>query len=389
MGKAQGIHRSSVLSAAYVRTVKQPGFYPDGHGLYLKVEKSGARRWVQRLMIHGKRRDIGLGSASLVTLAVARELALENRKLARAGGDPIALKRKPSILAFREAARRVHDLNIPNWKNPKHGKQWISTLTEYAFPHFGDKRIDLIESADIHAALAPIWTSKPETARRVKQRIKAVIDWSIGQGWRKDNPADTITKSLPPQGRIKKHQRALPFTGVADAIKRVWQSEASLPTKLAFEFLVLTATRSGEVRKAEWSEISLDKGIWTIPAERMKAGKEHRVPLPDRCLEILKQAEPLKHPDSDTIFPGTRAGKPLSDVTLSKLLKELGIDAVPHGFRTSFRMWAAEKSGFPHQVCEFALSHVIDNKAEAAYNRSDLFDQRRALMGDWQTFLRS
>lgn len=387
--KPQGRHKEKSLTAATVRSLNGAGFYGDGNGLYLKVDPSGAKRWVQRLVIHGKRRDIGLGSASFVSLADAREAALANRKLARAGGDPFAARKQAvGIPTFADACQTVHDLHLPTWRNAKHGQQWINTLREYAVPRFGKKRLDTINSADVLAALMPIWNSRPETARRVKQRIGTVIKWAIAQGWRTDNPAEAISKALPKHDRSKvKHQKALPYAEVASALCIVRASEASMQTKLALEFAVLTATRSGETRGALWSEIDLEKAEWIIPAERMKAKRPHRVPLSKRCIEILGQAKPLKSETSDYVFPGTVELKPLSDMTFSKLLKELGIDAVPHGFRSSFRDWAGEQTNFPREVCEFALAHVIKDKAEAAYARSDLFEKRRKLMDAWAQYL--
>jgi integrase len=387
--KPKGRHQEKRLTAAQVRTITTPGFYGDGNGLYLKVDSNGARRWIQRVVINGKRRDIGLGSAGLVTLAEARTTALENRKGARAGDDPIAAKRlSQAILTFKEAATEVHNLRKSHWRNDKHGKQWLGTLDSFAFPFIGSKRVGTITSADVLTVLTPIWTSHPETARRVKQRMGTVFKWAMAKGWRTDNPADAISQALPKHDRSKvQHRKALPYDKVGDAIRLVRDSEAGKATKLAFEFLVLTATRSGETRKARWGEFDLEKKVWTIPASRMKAKKEHRVPLTDRCLAILKDAEALRSPDSDLVFPGTRADKPLSDMTLSKLVKELGIDAVPHGFRSSFRDWAGESTAHPRQVIEFALAHVIKDKAEAAYARSDLFEKRRKLMEDWSAYL--
>lgn len=392
--KPTGAHKERRLSAAFIRTVKVPGFYGDGNGLYLKVGKpddegNASKRWVQRLVINGKRRDIGLGSASLVSLAEAREKALQQRKQARAGEDPLALKRRlQGILTFGEAATRLHELSRPTWRNEKHGQQWINTLKAHAFPYIGSKRIDTIGSGDVLAVLMPIWNSHPETARRVKQRIGSVLDYAIAQGWRTDNPTKATIKGLPKHDRSKvKHRQALPYGEVAGAIAKVRASDAGIATKLAFEFLVLTATRSGETREARWSEIDLANAVWTIPASRMKAKKLHRVPLSSRCLVIVTEAAKLREKGSDLLFPGTKAGKPLSDMTLSKLMKELGIAAVPHGFRSSFRDWAGEVTAHPRQVIEFALAHVIKDKAEAAYARSDLFDKRRALMNDWAAYL--
>jgi integrase len=387
--KPTGRHQEKRLTALSIRNIKAPGFYGDGNGLYLKVDASGARRWVQRIVINGKRRDIGLGSASLVSLAEAREAALQHRKLARGGGDPFEAKRRSAaILSFEEAAKKVHQLSKPTWRNEKHGQQWLNTLTNYAFPILGRKAISAVTSADVLEVLSPIWNSHPETARRLKQRIGTVMKWAMAQGWRTDNPADTITKALPKHDRSKvEHRKALPYADVAAALKTVRDSDAGVATKLAFEFLVLTATRSGETRLATWNEFDLDRSDWTIPAARMKAKKPHRVPLPKRCLAILNEAKRLKLDDSDLVFPGTKAGKPLSDMTLSKLVRELGINAVPHGFRSSFRDWAGESTNHAREVVEFALAHAIKDKAEAAYARSDLFEKRKKLMADWAEFV--
>jgi integrase len=389
IGKASGRHKDKVLTAATVRSLSARGFYADGQGLYLKVDPSGAKRWMQRLVIQGKRRDLGLGSASLVSLAEARECALQNRKLARAGGDPLASrKQSESIMTFETAAQRVHDLHLPTWRNAKHGQQWLNTLIQYAYPHFGKKRLDAMTSSDVLSALSPIWNKRPETARRVKQRIGTVLKWAIANGWRTDNPADAISKALPKHDSSGiKHQKALPYNQVAHALHRVQQSDASLSSKLAFEFMVLTATRSGETRKAVWDEFDIEKGEWIIPSERMKSKRLHRIPLSPRSVAILKQARALQSKTSNYVFPGSLDGMPLSDMTLSKLLKELGVKAVPHGFRSSFRDWAAEQTSFPREVCEFALAHVIKDKAEAAYARSDLFEKRRKLMEEWSRYL--
>jgi integrase len=389
--KPTGKHLEKRLTAATVRSLTEPGLYGDGNGLYLKVDTSGAKRWVQRLVIQKIRRDMGLGSAALVSLAQARDRALENRRQARAGEDPIAAqKAAKSVLTFKEAAEKVHALNKPTWRNGKHGAQWLSTLDNAAFPFFGSKRIDLVTSNDVMAALSPVWNERPETARRIKQRIGTVMKWAVAQGWRKDNPADAVGQGLPKHDRSKvKHRQALPYGDVADAIHKVQASKASAAAKLAFEFLVLTAARSGEVRGAEWSEFDLEKAEWIIPASRMKAKKAHRVPLPARCMEILADAKALKRDNSGLVFPSLTTGKALSDMTLSKLMKELDIPAVPHGFRSSFRDWAGETTHHPREVIEFALAHVIKDKAEAAYARSNLFAKRRALMEDWASYLSS
>lgn len=388
--KPTGVHRDKRLTAATVRGVTKPGMYADGNGLYLKVDGSGAKRWIQRIVINGKRRDIGLGGVRDVSLLEAREGTVENRKLIRAGTDPIAAKKlSQTILTFKEAAEQVHDLNKPTWRNEKHGKQWLDTLEKFAFPYFGEKRVSDITSADVLSALSPIWNTHPETAKRVKQRIGAVMKWTMAKGWRTDNPADAVGQALPKHDRSKiQHRKALPYDQVADAILKVEGSEAGISTKLAFEFLVLTATRSGEVREARWNEIDAVKKMWTIPAIRMKAKKEHKVPLTDRCMAILEEAKALKQGDASLIFPGSKAEKPLSDMTLSKLMKELKIPAVPHGFRSSFRDWAGETTHHPREVIELALAHLIKDKAEAAYARSDLFEKRRTLMADWEGYLK-
>lgn len=385
--KPTGRHREKVLTAATVRNLGE-GFHADGGNLYLKVDPSGARRWVVRLIVQGKRRDIGLGSATLVSLAEAREAALQHRKAARAGDDPLAAKRRSkAIPTFKEAAEQVHAHNEGGWRNDKHRKQWLSSLETYAFPALGSKRIDKVDSHDVTLALDNIWTTKSATAQRVKQRIGVVLKWAIARGYRTDNPADVVQQGLAKRDHSKvKHMRALPYGEVSKAIDTVKESRASDVTKLAFEFLVHTACRSGEVRGANWLEIDLAKRTWTIPASRMKMKKDHRVPLSDTAVEILNAAAKLRKEGSDLVFPNSK-GKPLSDMTLSKLVKELGIDAVPHGFRSSFRDWAGETTAHPREVIEFALAHVIQNKAEAAYARSDLLERRRALMADWCAFL--
>jgi integrase len=386
--KPVGKHQDKVLTAAAVRAITKPGLHADGNGLYLKVQSSGTKNWIQRIVIHGKRRDLGLGAITLVPLSEAREAALQNRKIARSGGDPVADKRLAlAVLTFEEAALQVHELNAPHWRNDKHAAQWLSTLQEYAFPFFGQKRLADIDGSDVLRALTPIWHKRPETARRVKQRMGTVFKWAMAKGWRTDNPAETVTQALPRHDRSKvKHRLALPYSAVASALQKVRSSAAGAATRLAFEFLVLTATRSGEVREAVWSEVDFENKEWVIPASRMKAKRPHRVPLSDRAIAVLNQAKPLKQDDSDLIFPGTKPGRALSDMTLSKLMKDQDIPAVPHGFRSSFRDWAGEATNHAREVVEFALAHVIQDKAEAAYARSDLFEKRKRLMVQLRRF---
>ena len=379
------------LTAQFIRNIAEPGKYFDGHGLYLRIDKNGARFWVQRITIRGRRREIGMGSPSLVSLAEARAKALDNHKLARAGGDPIQAKREAdAVLTFEDAARKVHELHRPTWRNAKHAAQFISTLETYAFPKMGKARVADVTTADVLAVLTPIWTKKPETARRVRQRIGTIMKWAVAKGWRQDNPADAIAQALPKHEKTKAHRKALPYPEVAGCIEAVKASGAGRSTKLALEFLVLTATRSCEVRGAAWDEIDLGDGAtratWEIPASRMKAKKPHRVPLSARAVEMLREAEKLAD-GSGLVFPSTKPGKPLADRRLSKLVKELGFDADVHGFRTSFRMWAQEQTNFPREVAEAALAHHTGDAVERAYARSDVFEKRRKLMESWAGYL--
>ena len=386
------------LTAQFVKSIRDPGKYFDGHGLFLRVQPNGQRQWVQRITIRGKRCELGLGNPALVSLAQAREAALANRAVAASGGDPIRAKRESlAVLSFEGAARKVHALHLPTWRNPKHAAQFLTTLETYTFPRLGNLRVAEVTSADVLSVLTPIWTAKPETAARVRQRIGMVMKWAIAQGWRQDNPAESIAQALPKRDHSQKeHRKALGYAEVAECIEAVQASKAGLSTKLALEFLVLTATRSGEARGATWSEIdfgtpaisaiSATSAVWTIPASRMKAKREHRIPLSARAVEILRAAKGLGDAEG-LVFPGTKAGKALSDMTLSKLVKELGFDADIHGFRTSFRTWAQERTNFPREVAEAALAHTIRDKAEAAYARSDVFDKRRKMMGAWASFI--
>ena len=380
------MRQTARLSAAKVRQVREPGKYYDGGGLFLRVEATGSKRWVQRLTIHGKQREIGLGAAQLVTLAEARDAAIENRKLARAGGDPVAAKHdKIAMPTFNEAIQKVIALYGPTWTNEKHAAQFRNTLATYAAPTIGNKSISDITSADVLRVLTPIWTSKTETARRVKQRIGTVMKWAIAQGFRADDPSAALAQALPKLGQKVQHRKSLPYDEVASCVATIRRSEAMMSTKLALEFLILTATRSGEVRGAAWDEIDLDRKIWSVPADRMKGKVEHVVPLSSRAVEILHAAKDLRV--STLVFPGMKAGKPISDMTMSKLVKKLGYESDVHGFRTSFRVWVQEKTDTPFEVAEKALAHKTSNKVVAAYARSDLFEKRRKLMEAWANYL--
>ncbi len=370
------------LTAAKVRTLAKPGLHGDGAGLYLRIAPGGSKQWVHRVTIGGKRRDIGLGGYPAVTLAKARDMAQANRAAIAEGRDPLAEKRQERTPTFAEAAAAVHEALLPTWRNEKHGKQFISALARYAFPVFGEMLVDRIGREHVLRVLTPIWTAKPETARRVRQRIRTVLKWAQAHGHVEHNAAgDMIDGALPSMPKVRAHQRALPYQDVADALAKVEETDAWEATKLCFRFAVLTAARSGEARAATWDEI--DGTVWTIPAERMKAGKAHRVPLSDAAMAVLDRARPLSDGDG-LIFPSV-TGKMLSDSTVSKLLRENGIEAVPHGFRSSFRDWCAE-TGKPREVAEAALAHVVQG-VEGAYFRSDLFAARRRLMADWARFL--
>ena len=385
---AHGKRRYNVLSAAFVSKATAPGHYHDGHGLILRVTRAGSKQWVQRLRIRGKRRELGLGGYPLVTLAMAREAALANRRKVHAGDDPLAEKRRArGVPTFAEAARKVFELRRDGWRNAKHAGQWITTLEQFVFPAIGARGVNEITSNDVIAVLGPIWHAKPTTAKRVRQRIGAVLAWAVAQGFRPDNPADAVKAVLPKQnGAASKAHRALPYCEVADAIAAVRTSGAAPVLKLAFEFLTLTAARPGEVRFATWSEIDLESATWTVPASRTKAGREHRVPLSPRAVEVLCEAQALRSKRGDLVFP-SRGGRALTERGFVQALARLGIDATAHGFRASFRVWTQERTSFPREVCEAALAHTLKDKAEAAYARSDLFEKRRELMTAWARFL--
>ncbi len=376
------------LTVRRIETAKGPTKLTDEHGLYLRVSPRGAKSWIQRLSIQGLRTDNALGHYPSIGLAEARTRAFERWKIAKAGGDPRRDDGKAPSPTFAEAAEAVIAMHQPTWRSPKSGPQWRASLETYAYPVIGKLPVAEITPGHVMAILQPIWNEKRETARRVKQRISAICRWAVAQGHRTDDPAGiVIDAALPRNGVERRHMPALPYDEVANCIAKVKSSKrASRSSKLALEFLILTAARSAEVRKATWEEIDLDAATWTVPAERMKANREHRVPLSARALEVLAEVAELAD-GSGLIFPGMRAGRPISENTHAKLLRELGFDAVTHGFRSSFRDYAAEQTHTPHAVMEAALAHTIKNKAEAAYARSDLFEKRRALMEAWAEYL--
>lgn len=363
----------------------------------LQTIKSGEGvRFLLRTLIHGKRHDLGLGSLSLVPLAEAREEAIRLRKMARDGADPLAerrekkkvVEREKTIPTFEAAARQVHAEHSKSFRNPKHAAQWITSLETYAFSMIGDQRIDRIESRDVLKVLSPIWLKINETADRVKQRMNVVFDWSIASGYRSANPVHGITKVLPKHNGVDNHFAALPYAEVPAFIQALRKDEADdVAGRLAFELLILSASRTSEVLKATWKEIDFQSKVWTRPAERMKAKKEHRVPLTPRCIEILEAAKGLSDGSSDFIFPGGKPGKPLSNMVFHALLRRTGKTGItPHGFRSSFRDWAEEKTNHSQRTIETALAHVVKDKTEAAYLRTQLFEKRKELMAQWARF---
>lgn len=372
------------LSAQKVK-VAGPGRHGDGRGLFLYVKPSGARSWVLRYQVHGRRRDLGLGSFPDVSLAMARDRASEARRLIAEGEDPIAKKQQAKPKNFKDAALELIESKRSGWKNVKHAAQWTSTLETYAFPKLGQLQVAKIETVDVIAALTPIWSAKPETANRVRQRIEAVLDYASALGIRAgDNPArwrGHLDHLLPKPKKVRavKHHPALPHAEIADFMAQLATREGVAARALGFT--ILTAARSGETRGATWAEVDLETKIWTIPASRMKAGKEHRVPLSEAALALLGDARG----DDKLIFESeAKPGKPISDMSMNAVLRRMEQeDITVHGFRSTFRDWAGETTEFPREVIEAALAHGIKDKAEAAYARSDLFDKRRRLMDSW------
>ena len=356
-----------------------------------------------RITINGRRRDFGLGPLHKVSLHDARQYAADYRALAYRGIDPVADKRQrrlqqnlPSVPTFKEAATQVHQQRRGSWSNGKHVDQWINTLRDYAFPTIGTKAISEIATADVLNILSPIWTTKPETARRVKQRLAIVLDWARAAGHRSgDNPVELIGDALPKHKKDQQHHPALPYSDVSDFIAKLRAGTAEPITKLAFEFLILTAARTIEVRHSRWDEIDTAARTWTIPGSddatgrRMKAGREHIVPLSRRCLEILDAAKTIAAAN-DLIFPDTRTGRSMSEnrFLVARDALAYGSDkCTPHGFRSSFRDWAAEETAFPAEVAEMALAHAIKSKTEAAYRRGHLLAKRAELMQAWADYV--
>ena len=378
------------LSATRVKALSEPGRYSDGDGLHLFIKKNGRKSWVQRITVDGRRRDVGLGGYPNISLAQARKRASDNREAIGNGKDPVAEKRRPSTPTFREAAHAVHEANKPRWRNGSHTRAWIQTLERHAFPKIGNKPIDTISRTDVLTVLTPIWSARPETARRVRQRMRTIFRWAMANELIETNPAgEAIDGALPSMPKVKAHLRALPYQEVASALQTVDASLTSPASKYCLKFLVLTASRSGEARGARWDEIDLEDASWTIPGSRMKAGMEHRVPLSEQALDVLMLAQRLED-GSGLCFPSPlRPGRMLSDMTLTNILRKSGLAdrATVHGFRTSFKTWTMEQTDTPWAVGEAALAHQLGGSVEQAYARSDLFDRRRTLMQQWADYL--
>ena len=380
------------LSATRVKALRDPGRYSDGDGVHLFIGKNGRKSWVQRITVDSRRRDIGLGGYPTVSLAQARKRASDNREAIGSGRDPVADKRRSAMPTFSEAAYTVHEANKPRWRNGSHTSAWIQTLERHAFPKIGSKGIDKIARTDVLDVLTPIWSTRPETSRRVRQRMRTIFRWAMANELIETNPAgEAIDGALPSMPKVKAHLRALPYQEVGSALKTVDASQTSLAAKRCLRFLVLTAARSGEARGATWDEIDLDSATWAIPTSRMKAGVEHRVPLSDQALDVLTLAQQLED-GSGLCFPSPlRPGRMLSDMTMTNILRKSGLAdrATVHGFRTSFKTWTMEQADTPWAVGEAALAHQLGGSVEQAYARSDLFDRRRVLMQKWADYLTS
>src|SRR6516164_6681342 len=390
------------LSALAVSRAKTRGYLGDGGGLYLQVSANGAKSWVFRFKDHGRLREMGLGSIHAIALAEARKRAAACRQMRLDGTDPIAVKKAGKLKAKLEAARAMTfqqcaeayiEAHKAGWQNAKHAAQWSSTLETYAYPIFGGLPVHAVDVGLIAKVLEPIWKTKTETASRLRGRIERVLDWATVRKYRQgDNPArwrGHLDQLLPPRAKLQKvqHHAALPYAEIGAFMAKLREQDGM--AALALELLILTATRTGEVIGSTWDEIDLGAAVWTIPADRMKGGKEHRVPLSKPALAVLK---PLRDAASDAapgtfVFPGLRADKPLSNKAMLKLLERMErSDLTVHGFRSTFRDWVGERTNFPREVAEHALAHSLPDKVEAAYQRGDLFEKRRRLMDQWGAF---
>ena len=371
-----------MLTAKRVHALKTPGRYGDGGTLFLVVEKppKKSRHWVQRLTIDGVRRDIGLGGYPFVSLSAARETAAENRRVARRGGDPRATMRPSKVPTFRTACERSASTT---WTT-KTAESRAAALERYAYPALGDRRVDQIGREDVLRVLTPIWAGKPALARRIRGWIRTALEWAQGHGYVDLNVAsEAINGALPKTAAVRAHHPALPYTEVGAALTAIADSGAGATVKACLQFIALTAVRSSEAREAQWPEIDLEAREWRVPADRMKMGVEHRVPLSGPAVAILDAMKPYSDADG-YVFPGTRPAKPIERATLPAALSRIyGKRATVHGFRSSFRTWAAERSSQTRDVIEMALAHKVGSDVERSYARTDLFEKRRALMDQW------
>jgi len=390
--------RIGVLTGLGVGRMSQPGYYADGGGLYLQVSGGGAKSWIFRFTANGRRREMGLGALHTIGLSEARDVARDCRKLVQDGKDPIEIKKQErakaaGALTFDRCAELYIEAHKAGWRNAKHASQWTNTLDTYASPVFGKMAVDKVGLPEVLKVLEPIWHAKSETASRLRARIEAILDWATVRGYRQgDNPArwrGHLSSLLPARAKIQRveHHAALPYTEIAAFVKTLLQQDGT--AALALEFAILTAGRTSEVIGARWDEIDLDKKLWTIPAGRIKAGREHRVPLSARAIEIIDGQKGL---DATYVFPGRKSPrsqttKPLSNMAMLQVLKRMKRDDLTtHGFRSTFRDWAAEKTDHPRDVAEMALAHSVEDKVEAAYRRGDLFEKRRQIMDDWMAW---
>ncbi|MGE5546498.1 MAG: tyrosine-type recombinase/integrase [Solirubrobacterales bacterium] len=388
----------SKLTAVTVRNITKPGLHSDGGGLYLQVTEVGAKTWIFRFMLAGKRRDMGLGATHTVSLGEAREEARKCRQLVRDGIDPIEARRATRLAAradavkamtFKQCAEAYIKAHEAGWQNAKHATQWTSTLKTYAYPAIGALPVNAVDTGLVLKVLEPIWTTKTETASRVRGRIESILDWARVRGYRTgENPArwkGHLDHLLPARGKVQKagHHAALPYDEIGSFMASLRGQEGN--SARALEFAILTATRTGEVIGATWDEIDIDRALWTIPAERMKAGKEHRIPLSTAVVAMLQKMKEAKQ--EPYVFAGAKSDKPLSNMALLMTLRRMKrTDLTAHGFRSTFRDWAAERTGYPAEVAEMALAHAVGDKVEAAYRRGDLFEKRARLMQDWADY---
>ena len=377
-------HPHHKLKQSQVRSLGV-GFHADGGGLYLNIDPRGGRGWILRTVVQGRRRDLGLGSASLVTLAEAREAARRLRKIARDGGDPRAVRdqNRRTSPTFEEATVHIFETRIlPGSSRPDAAKQWLGRLRTHAFPVIGGKQLHTIASSDLLAVLEPVWLTQPETARRVRQRMVTIFDWAKVAGHiNGTNPVEGIEAALPRQRTKTVHRAALPYAEVPAMWPRLEAAEGVAAR--ALQFIILTAARSGEVCGMTWDEVDLEAGVWTVPAARSKMGKVHRVPLSPAALAVLEAVRGL-HPAR--VFPGA-SGRRLAVQTVATALRSVGVAETVHGFRSTFRDWAEEMTtGFSREVKEAALAHAVKDAVERAYRRGDLFEMRRPLMAEWAAY---